>query len=76
MVRKNQFVTVLKSPDSISKVGAFYKAQLAKGGWQVRRSSENAFHATFTAHRDSEGVTIAIYPMGSGSGVTVTQHPE
>lgn len=69
-------MTVLKSPDSVSKVGAFYKAQLAKGGWQIRRASTNAFHATFTAHRDHEGVTISVYPTGSGSGATIAEHPE
>jgi hypothetical protein len=76
VIKKNGFVTVLRTSDSIGKVAAFYKGQLARGGWQVREASSNAFHATFNARRDHEGVTIAVYPMGSGAGITVTEHPE
>lgn len=76
VVRRDRFVTVLTSPDSVSKVGAFYKAQLTKGGWQIRSESTNAFHAVFTAHREHQGATVVVHPQGSGSGVAVTVHPE
>lgn len=76
VIKQNNFALVLRSPDPVSKVGAFYKAQLAQGGWQIRSASSNAFHANFTARRDGEGVTIAVYPTGSGSGVTVAEHPQ
>jgi hypothetical protein len=76
VVKKNNFVTVITSPDSVAKVGAFYKAQLAKGGWQIRQASVNSFHATFNATRTHEGATIDVHPQGSGSGATITVHPE
>jgi hypothetical protein len=75
IVRHNGFVTVIASPDSVGKVAAFYRAQLAKGGWKIREASVNSFHAVFNATRDHEGATIVVHPQGSGSGATITEHP-
>ena len=75
IVRHNGFVTVISSPDSVGKVAAFYKAQLAKGGWNIREASVNSFHAVFNATRGNEGATIVVHPQGSGSGATITEHP-
>jgi hypothetical protein len=75
VIRHNGFVTVITSPDSVSKVAAFYKAQLAKDGWNVREASVNSFHAVFNATRGNEGATIVVHPQGSGSGATITEHP-
>jgi hypothetical protein len=75
-VRHDGFVTVITSPDSVTKVADFYKAQLAKGGWNIRESSVNSFHAVFNATRGNEGATIVVHPQGqSGSGATITEHP-
>jgi hypothetical protein len=76
VVSESAYSTVLKSPNSIAQIGAFYSAALAKGGWKLRSSSKSAFHASFTAHRPNEGVTISVYPIGSGSGISISQHPE
>lgn len=76
VVSKSTYSTVLRSPDAVSKVGAFYKAELATGGWEVRSESSSAYHASFTAHRDHEGVSISVYPSGSGSGISISTHPE
>jgi hypothetical protein len=75
IVRHNGFVTVISTPDGVGKVAAFYKGQLAKGGWNVRESSVNAFHAVFNATRGNQAVTIVVHPQGSGSGATITDHP-
>jgi hypothetical protein len=76
VVSKSGTTTVLTSPDSIGKVGSFYGGVLANGGWQIRSSAKSAYSANFTAHRDGEGVTISVYPRGSGSGITISKHPE
>ncbi len=76
VVSKSAYATVLSSPDAVSKVGAFYRDVLAKGGWQVRSGSSSAYSASFIAHRDSQGATISVYPRGSGSGISITTHPE
>jgi hypothetical protein len=76
IVSKHGGSTVLTSPDSVAKIGAYYKGVLAKGGWQVRSASVTAANASFTAHRTGEGVTISVYPNGSGSGISITTNPE
>ena len=38
------------SPDSVSKVGSYYRAALAGGGWQLRSFSNSPWNASFTAH--------------------------
>jgi hypothetical protein len=76
VVSKSKYSTVLTSPDSVSKIGSYYQGVLANGGWQLRSSSKTPYSASFTAHRASEGVTISVYPRGSGSGVSISTHPE
>jgi hypothetical protein len=67
--------TVLKSPDSVSKIGEFYKNALASGGWDTTSSSMGSFHASFTAHRAHEGVSISVYPRFGGAGISVSRYP-
>jgi hypothetical protein len=67
--------TVLKSPDSVTKVGAFYQNALSNGGWDTTASSMGSFHASFTAHRAHEGVTISVYPRFGGSGISISRYP-
>jgi hypothetical protein len=76
LVSKSQYSTVLTSPDSVSKIGSYYQDVLAKGGWRLRSSSITRHSASFTAHRANEGVSISVYPRGSGSGVSISTHPE
>jgi hypothetical protein len=76
VVSKSKYSTVLTSPDSVSKIGSYYQGVLANGGWQLRSSSKTPYSASFAAHRASEGVTISVYPRGSGSGVSISTHPE
>jgi hypothetical protein len=76
LVSKSAATTVLTSPDSVDKIGAFYGGVLANAGWQIRSSAKSAYSANFTAHRDGEGVSISVYPRGSGAGITISKHPE
>jgi hypothetical protein len=57
-------------------VGAFYKDALAKDGWSLVSASSSPYSASFTAHRDGEGVAVSVYPRGSGSGISITTHPQ
>jgi hypothetical protein len=67
--------TVLKSPDSVTKIGAFYRNALANGGWDTTASSMGSFHASFTAHRAHEGVSISVYPRFGGAGISISRYP-
>ena len=76
VVSKHGGSIVLSSPDSVTKIGAYYKGVLAKGGWQVQSATVTAASASFSAHRTGEGVTISVYPQGSGSGISITTYPQ
>jgi hypothetical protein len=67
--------TVLKSPDSVTKIGAFYRNALANGGWDTTSASTGFFHASFTAHRAHEGVSISVYPRFGGAGISISRYP-
>jgi len=76
VVSKSEYSTVLTSPDSVSKVGDFYRNALATGGWHVKSSSMSAYHASFSANRSNEGVNVSVYSLGSGSGISISTHPQ
>jgi hypothetical protein len=75
VVSESGTTTVLRSPDSVTKVGAFYQSALANGGWDTTSSSMGSFHASFTAHRAGEGVSVSVYPRLGGSGISISQYP-
>jgi hypothetical protein len=75
VVSESGTTTVLRSPDSVTQVGAFYRSALANGGWDTTSSSMGSFHASFTAHRAGEGVSVSVYPRLGGSGISVSQYP-
>ena len=76
VVSKSEYSTVLTSPDSVGKVGEFYRKALATGGWHVTSSSMSAYHASFSANRSNEGVNVSVYSRGSGSGISISTHPQ
>jgi hypothetical protein len=65
VVSQSGTTTVLKSPGSVATIGAFYQNALAKGGWDAASSSMGSFHASFTAHRAREGMSISVCPAGA-----------
>jgi hypothetical protein len=75
VVSRSAASTVLTSPDSVQKIGAFYSGALAKGGWHVTSSSMGTYHASFTADRSGEGASISVYPRAGGSGISISTHP-
>jgi hypothetical protein len=75
VVSRSAASTVLTSPDSVQKIGAFYSGALAKGGWHVTSSSMGPYHASFTADRSGEGTSISVYPRAGGSGISISTHP-
>jgi hypothetical protein len=76
VVSKSAYSTVLTSPDPVSRVGEFYRNALATGGWHVTSSSLSAYHASFTAYRSNEGVSVSVYSTGHGSGISISTHPQ
>ena len=76
VVSKHGGSIVLTSPDSLTKIGSYYKGVLAKDGWQLRTATVTAGSASFSAHRTGEGATVSVYPSGSGSGISITTYPE
>ena len=76
MVSKSEYSTVLTSPDSVSKIGEFYRKALVTGGWHVTSSSMSAYQASFSANRNNQGVNVSVYSRGSGSGISISTHPQ
>jgi hypothetical protein len=75
VVSKSEYSIVLTSPDSVSKIGEFYRNALAAGGWHMTSSSTSAYHASLVAYRSNEGVSVSVYSRGSGSGISISTHP-
>jgi hypothetical protein len=63
--------TVLRSPDPVAKVSAFYVAALERGGWRTTSSNLGGGTASMVARKGAEGVTITITPAGRGSSIAV-----
>jgi hypothetical protein len=75
-VNRSEYSIVLTSPDSVSKIGEFYRNALVTGGWHVTSSSLSAYHASFAAYRGNQGVSVSVYSRGSGSGISISTHPQ
>ena len=76
VVSKTAGATILTSPDNVSKIGAFYRDALARGGWHTVSSSSGPYNASFTARRPGQGASGSVYPRGSGAGISITVHPQ
>jgi hypothetical protein len=74
IVSKTSTSTVLTSPDSVTKIGAFYAGVLAKDGWHVISSSAGSFHASFSVSHDHQGASISVYPRSGGSGISISTY--
>ena len=64
--------TVLKSPDSVGKVAAFYENALKSGGWQWQTTARSSYSAHFEATKGSAHAVIQISSAGQGVSIAVT----
>jgi hypothetical protein len=62
--------TVLRSPDPVAKVSAFYAA-LERAGWRTITSNLSRASARLIATKGADGVTIAISLARQGSSISV-----
>lgn len=65
---------LLSSPDSVSKVNAFYLSELGGHGWTTLSRSISAYHGNFTIKKSTEGANISVYPSGSGSRINISTY--
>jgi hypothetical protein len=63
--------TVLRSPDAVTKVAAFYIGALRRGGWRAATSNPGGRSAKLVARKGPQTATITIVPAGRGSSITV-----
>jgi hypothetical protein len=63
--------TVLRSPDPVAKVSAFYVATLERAGWRTITSNLSRASARLIATKGADGVTIAISLARQGSSISV-----
>jgi len=64
--------TVLKSPDPVDKVTAFYENALKSGGWQWHTTAQSSYSSHFEAAKDSAHAVIQISSAGQGASISVT----
>jgi len=64
--------TVLKSPDPVDKVAAFYENALKSGGWQWHTTTQSSYSTHFEAAKDSAHAVIQISSAGQGAAISVT----
>jgi hypothetical protein len=64
--------TVLKSPDPVDKVTAFYENALKSGGWQWHTTAQSSYSTHFEAAKDSAHAVIQISSAGQGASISVT----
>jgi hypothetical protein len=63
---------VLKSPDPVDRVAAFYENALKSGGWQWRTTAQSSYSTHFEAAKDSAHAVIQISSAGQGVSISVT----
>jgi hypothetical protein len=64
----------LSSPDSVTKVGDFYKQALDRGGWHISSDASSPYSVNLVAQRSSEGATVAIASTGRGASISVSDY--
>jgi len=64
--------TVLKSPDPVGKVAAFYENALKSGGWQWHTTTRSSYTAHFEAAKDTAHAVIQISSAGQGASISIT----
>lgn len=67
--------TLLRSGDSVAKVGSFYVDTLAREGWTTVSKYQSEFSTNLVAKRGHQGVTVQVSPTGSGTSISVTEYP-
>lgn len=66
---------VLKSPDPVTKVTAFYVNAIEKGGWNSVSKTITNYNGNLTVRRPGHGASISISPSGSSSLISISTYP-
>jgi hypothetical protein len=64
--------TVLKSPDPVDKIAAFYENALKTGGWQWHTTAQSSYSTHVEATKDSAHAVIQVSSAGQGASISVT----
>ncbi len=64
---KNARVVVLQTPDSLDKVGGFYKSQFDSQGWKTETSINTDKMVMYKASKDNR---VLVVQIGADSGKT------
>lgn len=65
---------VLRSPDPVAKVTAFYMDAVDKGGWNSVSKTITNYNRNLTVERPGHGANISISPSGSGSLISISTY--
>ena len=60
------------SPESVTRVGAYYASTFAGEGWVIVSKTVTFGGASFTVSENGQEATVSVYPTTSGSGVLIS----
>jgi hypothetical protein len=65
---------ILSTPDSPTKVSAFYSSQLGGHGWTTVSKTVTPTSASYTVKKHGRGASVVVSPKGSGSTVSISTY--
>jgi hypothetical protein len=71
LISDSRYWTLLRSPDPVSHVAAFYADELRRCGWRTTSSVVTTSGATVVARLGPHGATISINDTGSGTAIMI-----
>ncbi|KAF0968748.1 MULTISPECIES: hypothetical protein [Gordonia] len=66
---------VLTSPDSVEKIGEFYKNAVRDGDWDIVSETVSRFAASITVKKRGRGASINVAPGTDGSVISISSYP-
>jgi hypothetical protein len=65
---------IIASPESVSKVSAYYSSAFSGGGWVIVSKTVTPYSGSFTVSKNGGGATVVVSPKGSGSTIAISSH--
>lgn len=74
VIGHSRHLTLLRSPDSLGEVTAFYLSELHRRGWLTMSHVTGGSSAMLVARHGAHGTTISINHTGTGTAVVVASY--
>jgi hypothetical protein len=65
---------ILSSPESVSKVSAYYSLAFSGNGWAIVSKTVTPYSGSFTVSKNGGGASVVVSPKGSGTTIAISSH--